>query len=173
MITALAAVLVSSGSTLPAMELATSELPALFVSACLDGEAKLSAADANAVGFDDLPRELQRQFPTPSSSQIWRLHTHSRAFLYILSYEPGPTTRSQMCGVASDEMDYSAAAAAVEKRVMGNSYPETGKSMQWADPQNGNIVTATTAGEFKVLQTDLLSGPQRAALTKKYRRVLP
>jgi hypothetical protein len=65
-------------------------------------------------------------------------------------------------------MDYAAAKGLVEKRVVGDVYSETGRSMQWIDSKRGYIVTVTTAGEFKILQTDLLSDQQRKSLTKHY-----
>lgn len=167
MVTALVAALLSA-STLTQTEVAASDLPAVFVSACLDGTVKLTPADATPIGFNELPGELRDRLGKPASSQVWRLHGPVRAFLYVIENRPSRRTSPRVCGIASDDMDYGTAKVVVEKRVLGDVYSETGMSMQWIDAKHGYIVTVTTAGEFKILQTDLLGDPQRRSLTKHY-----
>ncbi|HWI77451.1 MAG TPA: hypothetical protein VNS53_10275 [Sphingomicrobium sp.] len=169
MVTALVAALLGGGSMLPEKGIAASDLPAIFVSACLDGEAKLTPTEALSITYNDLPKTLRKRIRKPASSQIWRLNVPGRAFLYVMEYPPGRKTNPRVCGLASDEMNYSEAIELVERRVTGDAHSETGRSMQWIDPKGGYVATATTAGEFKILQTDLLSDAQKAALTKHYR----
>lgn len=167
MVTALIAVLLN-GSSLQHTAVATNDLPAIFVSACLDGTVKLTPADATPVAFNELPGDLRDRLGKPASSQVWRVDGPGRAFLYVLENRPNLRTSPRVCGVASDDMDYTTAKDLVEKRVVGDVYSETGMSMQWIDPKHGYIVTVTTAGEFKILQTDLLGDQQRKSLTKHY-----
>lgn len=173
MVTVLAAALLGSGTMPLETALAARDLPALFVSACLDGEAKLAPADAVPITYSELPRRLQKRIRKPASGQIWHLNVPGRAYLYVIEYPPARNASPRVCGLASDQMDSSVAKQLVERRVMGRVYSETAKSMQWIDPKGGFIATVTTAGEFEILQTDLLSDVQRAALKKTYGNVLP
>lgn len=144
-------------SAVPFADVGAAELPSLFVAACLDGQATLSPGEASVVGFDGLPRELQQRLGKPDSAQVWRLSSGGRAFLYILDYQTAPKGSPRICGVASDEMNYTSAADLVEKRVIGTVYPRTTRSIEWSDPNGGYNALATTAGSFKVLQINWLS----------------
>jgi hypothetical protein len=167
MITALT-ILMGGGALILSADAQVNELPQLFVAACLDGKATLSSADAATIGFDGLPHELQQRLGKPQSAQVWRLNRSGRAYLYVLSYEPARNTTPRICGVASDEMSYGAAADIVEKRVTGSVYPRTARSIQWLDPKGGYNAMATTAGGFKVLQINWLSDEQREILARGY-----
>ena len=167
MVTALVAALLS-GSILPQTAVAASNLPAVFISACLNGTVKLTPSEATPMAFSELPRDLQHRLGKPASSRVWRLDSPGHAFLYVIENRATRRTSPRVCGVAADDMDYAAAKGLVEKRVVGDVYSETGMSMQWIDSKRGYIVTVTTAGEFKILQTDLLSDQQRTSLTKHY-----
>jgi len=166
-VASLAVLLASSGALPPAQPLA-SDLPQLFVAACLDGKASMSPGEASAVGFDGLPAELQQRLGKPNSAKVWRLNDAGRAYLYILDYQPQGSQTPRICGLASDAMNYGRAADTVEKRVMGAVYPRSTQSIQWLDPKGGYNAIATTAGDFKVLQINWLSDEQRQILAKGY-----
>lgn len=160
------AALLLSGTSPPPSDLSAGELPALFESACLNGEARLSPGSATAVGFDALPGELRRSLGTPSSAQVWRLNGSGRAFLYILGYPPSPDTSPRICGLASDQMNYGSAADAVELRVTGEVHPRTTRSTEWLNLEHGYDALATNTGDFKVLQINWLSDAQKKALIR-------
>jgi hypothetical protein len=167
------ALLLFAGSVAQAGDLSTQPLPDLFVSACLDGQARLSPGSAEAVSFDALPQDLQRKLGRPASAQVWRLNSGGRAYLYVLNYAPGQNTTPRICGLASDAMDYNSAADLVERRVTGEVEPRTERSVQWLDVHGGYKALATTAGDFKVLQVNWLSDDARRTLAKVYQQVTP
>jgi hypothetical protein len=171
MVPALAALLLSSGSMFQPADAGATDLPQLFVSACLDGQAKLSPGSAAAVSFDTLPNDLRASLGTPQSAQVWRLNGAGRGYLYILNYAPGRTTSPRVCGLASDAMNYGAAADMVEMRVTGEVHPRAGQSVQWLSLDGGYNALATTAGDFKVLQIEWLSDEQRAQAVKQFQAV--
>jgi hypothetical protein len=169
----IAALLLSAGGVAGSTNIDPSQLPRLFISACLDGEARLSPGDASAMSFNQLPRELQERLRAPASSHIWRLNVPGNSFLYILNYPAGPDTSPKICGLASDQLDYAAATDAVQVRVTGEDYPKTSGSLQWTDPKAGYVAITTQADGFKVLQINWLSEQQRARAISKYRQVTP
>lgn len=173
MISAIFALLLGSGSGVLAVEQSVTELPNLFVAACLDGKAILSPGEAAAVGFGGLPEDLQKRLGKPSSAQVWRLSSGGQAYLYILEYAPDPHRSPRVCGVASDAMNYSSAADVVEQRVTGAVYPRTTRSIEWLDPKGGYNALATTAGDFKVLQINWLSDEQKRVVAKGYEPAKP
>jgi hypothetical protein len=173
MVGAFAALLLGAGVGLPAADLAATELPQIFEAACLDGQAKLSPGTAAPVSFDALPHELQQSLGKPASGQVWRLNGPGRAFLYLLTYEPNPNTNPRICGLASDAMNYGAAADAVELRVTGEVHPRDTRSIEWLSLEGGYNALATTTGEFKVLQVNWLSDQQRAAATRALQPIVP
>lgn len=154
-------------------DIGTSQLPQLFVSACLDGKAELSRSDATPAKFSDLPRDLQQRLSRPSSAQIWRLESPGTAYLYVLDYGSRSEANPRICGVASDEMDYSSAADTVEKRVMGQVYPRTASRIEWTDAHGGYTAMATTAGKFTLIQVKILSAAQQAAALKDWNFIKP
>ncbi len=166
MIVSLAALLLGSMTTLPDADLQPEQLPEIFEAACLNGEARLSPADAQSVGFDALPVELRQGLGSPSSAQVWRLNGPGHAFLYVLQYQAGRASSPRICGLASDEMDYNAAADTVEMRVTGAVHPRTTETTEWLNPKGGYDALATTAGDFKVLQVNWLSNSARRALIR-------
>ena len=168
MIAGLFALLLGTASAVPGVSQGVTELPNLFVAACLDGKATLSPGEAAAVGFDGLPRELQQRLGTPSAAQVWRLSGGGNAYLYVLDYAPAPRTSPRVCGVASDAMNYNSAADLVEQRVTGAVYPRTSRSIEWLDPKGAYNALATTAGSFKVLQINWLSDDQKRVVQKSF-----
>ena len=165
MIGALAALLLGSANP-PAADLAAAQLPELFEAACLDGEAKLAPGSVTPVTFDALPPELRQSLGKPTSAKIWRLSGSGQAFLYLLDYQPDRYTNPRICGLASDEMDYTSAANAVEMRVTGQVSPKTMRTTEWLNAKGGYSALATTAGPFKVLQVNWLTDTQRAEMMK-------
>jgi hypothetical protein len=166
MIGALAALLLSGGLAQASAVGGTDALPQLFIAACLDGQAKLSPGSAEAIGFNALPTDLQRSLGAPSSSKVWRLNGQGREYLYVLTYQRGRNVNPRVCGLASDQMDYNAAADAVEMRVTGQVQPRTLPSVEWLNAKGGYDALATHAGEFKVLQINWLSDAQIAEAAK-------
>jgi hypothetical protein len=164
MVIALAALLLTSGMNFAQADGAAPGLSQVFIDACLDGQAKLGTG-AQPVSFDALPVDLRKNLGTPTSSQVWRLSGPGDGFLYVLNYEGSANPR--ICGLASDAMDYSSAADAVEMRVTGAVQPRSKDSVQWLNPNNGYDALATTAGNFKVLQVNWLSDAQRALEAKQ------
>lgn len=171
MVPALAAFLLSNSAVLPAADVGATDLPQLFVSACLDGQARLSPGSAEAITFDALPANLRLSLGSPQSSQVWRLTGPGHGYLYVLSYPEGRTTSPKVCGLASDEMNYGSAADMVEMRVTGAVHPRVGQSVQWLSLDGGYNALATTAGDFKVLQIEWLSDEQRAQAVKQFQAV--
>ena len=165
MIGAIAALMLNGASVLPATDLAATDLPQFFEAACLDGEAKLSPGAASAIAFDALPGDIRESLGKPSSAKVWRLSGSGRAYLYLLDYQ-GPDESPRICGLASDQMNYTSAADAVEKRVTGEVHPRTMRTTEWINPKGGYSALATTSGEFKVLQVNWLSDSQRQQLIK-------
>lgn len=164
----LAVALLLTGSATAAPDIGTGDLSQLFISACLDGQAKLSPGTAQAVTFGDLPRDLRERLGSPASSQVWRLNGGGNAFLYLLGYADPRAAQSRICGVAADQMDYLAAADAVEKRVMGATYPKDGRKIRWTDPKGGYTAMVTKAGTFDVLQVNWMTDKMRAEVLKSY-----
>lgn len=172
MIGAVAAFLLATSTNLPA-HVGASDLPQLFIGACLDGEARLPAGSADATSFAALPRELRKSLGHATLGHVWRLNGASDAFLYALDDAPAPNSTPRICGVASEQMNYRAAADAVERRVTGAVYPKTTGSIRWLDPQGGYIAIVTTVGKFKVLQVNWLTNAQRATAIRNYRPIMP
>jgi hypothetical protein len=172
MLDALALLLLANAAGLQA-DVGTTELPRIFIDACLDGQARLSPGSAQRVGFDALPGELRQGLGSPASAQVWRLNGAGHAFLYVLDYPAAPKANPRICGLASDELNYRAAADAIEARVAGAAYPKTNSSIQWMDPDAGYTAFVTRAGEFKVLQVNWMSEQQRAEAVKTYRPIMP
>jgi hypothetical protein len=168
MIGGMIALLLGGSSAFAAANSEPTQLPDLFVAACLDGKATLAPGEAAAVGFNGLPEDLQKRLGKPNSAQVWRLNGGGQAYLYVLDYAPAPHTSPRVCGVASDAMNYSSAADLVEQRVTGAVYPRTTPSIEWLDPKGGYNALATTAGSFKILQINWLSDEQRRIVANGY-----
>lgn len=166
MILSAALFLFSASAVAPAAELQPDQLPEIFQSACLDGEARLSPGLVEPVDFTSLPNDLRRALGSPSSAKVWRLNGPGRAFLYILEYPSERTTSPRVCGLASDQMNYGKAADSVEMRVTGAVQPRSTQSTEWLNLKGGYDALATTAGDFKVLQINWLSDSAKHALIK-------
>ena len=166
MIASAALLLFGAAAVSPTAQLQPNALPEIFQSACLDGEARLSPGLVEPVEFGSLPSELRRPLGFPSSSKVWRLNGPGRAFLYILEYQSQRTTSPRVCGLASDQMNYAAAADSVEMRVTGAVHPRSTQSTEWLNVKAGYDALATTAGDFKVLQINWLSESAKRELLK-------
>jgi len=140
-----------------------SNLPGLFESACLDGQAKLSAGEVTPISFDQLPSELREKLGQPASGKVWQLSTSGRSYLYLLDYQAGPGISPKVCGLASDAMDLRTAADALETRVAGTVTRNKPRSAQWVNAADGYVATATTASTLNVLQISWLSEADKAA----------
>ena len=171
MIATMAALLLNGATVIPAADLAPTALPQLFQSACLDGEARLTAGSASPVGFNGLPEELKRSLGTPTSGDVWRLNTQGSAYLYILNYPAGPESSPRVCGIAADQMNSEAAQDTVEMRVTGRISGEHSPSMEWLSPQSGYRALVTRNGKFRVVQVDMLSEAQREQALKAYKQL--
>jgi len=172
MVDAIALLLVTSAAGVPGYADATA-LPRLFIAACLDGQAKLPPGSAEPVGFGALPSDIRESLGNPMSQQIWRLNGPGHAFLYLLDYAPDRNANRRICGVGSDELNYRAAADAVEMRVTGAVYPKSTGSIQWTDPEGGFRAFVTRAGKFRVLQVNWLNDAERAAAIRIYGPITP
>jgi len=149
------------------------DLPKLFEAACMDGQVHFAPGAAAPITFKELPRELRGNLGKPSSGQVWRLSGNSNAFLYLLNYDNRRDMSPRVCGVASDQLDYVAAAQALEVRLTGTVHPGETRSSEWISPQNGYRALATRTGKFKVIQVNWLNEAQREAalrMQKELRR---
>lgn len=162
MILSIAASLVGVSAVSVQAQSSVHALPEVFVAACLNGGARLSARQAETVSFEDLPSSLRERLGVPTSGQVWQLNGPGRAFLYILNYEPRPGVNPKICGLAADSMDLDAAADALEARIAGGVRPKRLRGTEWLMPQDGYTAVATTADEFNVVQINWLSEEQRA-----------
>ena len=159
----LAALLSGAAVTTGAPDANVGNLPGLFESTCLDGQAKLSAGDVTATSFDQLPSSLRESLGHPASGNVWRLNTAGNSYLYVLNYTAGPGISPKVCGLASDAMDLRTASNALGARVAGGVERNTsGRSAQWLNARDGYVATATTAATLKVLQISWMSDEDKA-----------
>ena len=147
------------------------DLPGVFVAACLDGGARLSASQAAAASYHDLPLSLRERLGSPASGQVWKLSAPGRAYLYILNYQPRRGVNPKVCGLASDSMDLNAAADSMELRIAGSVTPNRLRGTEWLMPQDGYMAVATTADKFSVVQVNWLSEEQRAEALESLRNL--
>ncbi len=167
MLAGVAALTLLSGTI--ATETDTGDLPHVFIAACLDGQAKLSPADAHAVSFEALPDKLKRTLGHPASAQVWKLDGPGDEFLYIVDYSGQRSYNQRVCGAASNRLDLHAAADEIEKRVTGDVYPKSSGLVQWTDPTGGYTTYVTKAGDFGVLQVNWFSDKVRRRVVELYR----
>ncbi|HEY1142567.1 MAG TPA: hypothetical protein VGE68_00890 [Sphingomicrobium sp.] len=148
------------GAAAPA-PVTTDQLANLFISACFDGSAQLSAKDAEAVPFDRLPGSLRSKLIAPDKAQVWRLRSGGESYLYILDYK-GPGQNPQICGLASDTLAVSPAVDTVAQRV-GATVDEhsRGQAVEWWLPEQGYMALASRLRGYTVLQVNQLSDEQR------------
>lgn len=157
------AALLSAAAVTGANDVQVSNLPAVFEAACLDGQARLSAADVTPISFDSLPSALRKGLGRPASAKVWQLSSSGRSYLYILDYSAAPGVSPKICGLASDLMDLNMAAAALGARVAGGVERNRLRSAQWLNAKDGYVATATSASQFNVLQISWMSDADRAA----------
>lgn len=156
MLLSLAAAVLANTAATP-VQMSSSELPALFIAACLDGSA--SAASATPIEFDALPSGLRSRLGHPSTAKVWQLRAPGGAYLYSLTYTDrgwGP----KVCGVASEDMALQPASAAVEAHLRGTSSAGSYKPVEWVDPKGGYRALAMRAGGFTILQINTLNENQ-------------
>ena len=156
MLLSLAAAVLANAAVAPA-PLSSSELPALFIAACLDGSA--STAAATPIEFNALPSGLRSRLGHPSAAKVWQLRASGGAYLYSLTYTDrgwGP----KVCGVASEDMALQPASAAVEARLRGTASAGSYQPMEWVDPKVGYRALAVRAGGFTILQINTLNENQ-------------
>ena len=132
----------------------------LFVSACFDGSARLTAKDAVSVPFDRLPETIRSKLVTPDKSQVWKLRS-SDTYLYILDYE-GVDQNPQICGVASDRLAVNPAVDAMAQRI-GATVDESPRNgaIEWWLPEQGYMALPSRLRGYTVLQDNQLSEAQR------------
>jgi hypothetical protein len=162
MIVSIAASLIGVGAMSVQAQPKVHALPEVFVAACMDGGARLSAGQAALVNFEALPMSLRERLGKPASGQVWKLAGPGRAYLYILNYEPQRGVNPKICGLAADSMDLNAAADALETRVAGSVRSNRLRGTEWLVPRDGYMAVATTADDFNVVQINWLSAEQRA-----------
>jgi hypothetical protein len=163
--------LAGAAQTSAVANLQVANLPEIFVATCLDGQARVAASDVTKIGFDNLPSKLRRQLGRPTTGDVWRLNTSGHAFLYVLTYAPQAGVNPKICGLASDEMNLSAAADLLDLRLAGSVYPTRLRATQWMRPEDGYVATATTAGKYSVAQINWLSDEDRKAAIEDLRPV--
>jgi hypothetical protein len=169
---AIAAYLVGASVASAQAQPSVRTLPDVFVAACLDGSARLSAGQAAAVRFDDLPANLRERLGKPASGRVWQLTGPGRAYLYMLNYDPRSGVNPKICGLAADSMDLNSASDALEARIAGGVRPKGHRGTEWLMPRDGYTAVATTADEFNVVQVNWLSEEQRAEVLKSL-HILP
>lgn len=156
MLLSLVAAVLASGAGAPD-RMTSSDLPALFIAACLDGRA--SGASATPIEFSALPSELRTHLGNPRTAKVWQLRAPGGAYLYSLTYTErgwGPKT----CGVASEDMAIQPASAAVETRLRGVPSAGSYKPMEWVDPKGAYRALSVRAGGFTILQINTLNENQ-------------
>lgn len=171
MILKLAASLVGASVASAPAQPSVHSLSDVFVAACLDGGVRLSAGQATAVRFDDLPSTLRERLGSPASGQVWQLTGPGRAYLYILNYQPQRAINPKICGLASDNMDLNAAADALDVRISGSVHSGRLRATEWLMPRDGYTAVATTADKFNVVQVNWLNDEQRAEALNSLRGV--
>ena len=158
MMISLAAALLNTAAA-PAL-VTPDQLPNLFISACLDGSARMGDGSVTRMEFSALPNELRSRLGKPSAAQVWKINGSDEAYLYSLSYtERGYSPR--ICGVASQNLVLRPASAAVETRLRGGA-PSAGsyKSVEWLNEPAGYRALATRAGGYTILQVNWLRDNQ-------------
>lgn len=161
MLSFLAAILVGSAQASAVAEV--TDLSGLFQATCLDGQARLRANEVTAISFDQLPSDLREQLGQPASGKVWQLNSAGRSYLYLLDYPAAAGNSPKICGIASDAMNLKTAGDALEMRVTGTVSRDRTRSVQWLNPTDGYVATATTAAAFSVLQISWMSDADRAA----------
>jgi hypothetical protein len=137
-------------------------LPGVFEAACLDGQPKLSASEVTPTSFDQLPAGLRDSLHRPESGNVWRLNSMGNSYLYMLNYTPTPGVSPKICGIASDAIDFKAAAGALAARVGGGMERDDVRSAQWLNAQDGYVATATATAGFNVLQISWMTDADKA-----------
>jgi hypothetical protein len=143
-------------------------LESLFLSACLNGSAKLDQ-NATPVAFDSMPALLRRRLGTPSTGKVWKLEGPGEAYFYSLQFT-APEMTPNVCGVASDNLSFDSAADAVALRIGAASDREPGTvTTEWWHPEAGYMALASKVQRYTVLQVNWLSEKQRKRAAAQYR----
>lgn len=145
----------AAAATLAQPVSAAPTLDQTFVSACLDGSVRLSKSEAQAIGFDALPKVLREPLGAPANSRVWKLYAGSDSYLYLLDYA-GPTGTVQVCGLASDSLPLAAAKRAIAARL-GVSVDENDRdSTEWYVAASRSRALATRVRGYTTLQVNQL-----------------
>jgi hypothetical protein len=175
--TKLMMILIALGSSISAAAaeplVASDRLPQLFVAACLDGRVAFSPGEASPIGADRLPLDLRKTLGGSASSEVWRLSTAGRSYLYVLNYAAGGEHDTKICGLASEGMSLESATNAVDVRMNGYAGSEKLARLQWLMPKDGYVATVTRSGKFNVAQINWLSESGRARIARQVRHVEP
>lgn len=137
------------------------QLANLFISACFDGSARLSAKEAEAVSFDRLPPSLRAKLNAPDKAQVWRLRSGGESYLYILEYQAADQN-PQICGLASDSLAMNPATDSMAQRIGATvDAPSRTGAIEWWLPEQGYMALASRLRGYTVLQVNQLSDQQR------------
>lgn len=150
---------------------AADNLPQLFAATCLDGGARLPAGSLVSSNIRDLPLSLSKKLGVPSSGDVWRINGPGRSYLYILNYNPAAGVSPKICGLASDQMNMTAAADMLDLRLTGSIYRMKRATTQWIRAEDGYTATATTAGDMRVMQVNWLNDAERQQMLQDFRSV--
>ena len=158
--TALTLPLLAAAALAPAQ--VASDLPGLFVGACMDGSVSLSGWRGREAPYEALPAGLRKSFGQPASAKVYELESGGKVYLYVLDYEQGGSNPDKVCGLAARTLSRSAAADAMNVRIEGVSRGQaSGTISQWYRPQDGYIALVTSESGFTVLQVTWLTDKQK------------
>jgi len=139
------------------------QLPDLFISACLDGSARMTGA-ATPIEFEALPNDLRGRLGKPYKAQVWKLNGADESYLYSLDYQQKGFS-PRICGVASDGLVLRPASAAVESRLRGGAASAGSyRPVEWINEAAGYRALATRKGGYTILQVNWLK--EEAARTE-------
>lgn len=151
----------SLGAVAAQAPVTSDQLANLFISACFDGSARLSAKDAETVPFDKLPETLRSKLVAPDKAQVWRLRSNGESYLYILEYRKADQN-PQICGLASDSLSISPATDTMAQRIGATvESPGSNGAIEWWLPEQGYMALASRLRGYTVLQVNQLSDQQR------------
>ena len=154
MMLSLATAALASAGAAP-LPVSAGTLPSLFISACLDGSARMSAGEAERIEFDALPDALRSRLGKPSGGKIWKLRSGGQSFLYLLDYPDSSSPK--ICGLASDDLSLRSGTAAIEARLTGRALPASAvRSTEWLKASDGYKALATRTGGYTIMQINWL-----------------
>lgn len=136
-------------------------LESIFISACLDGSVRLGQQDAQPVQFDNLPKALKAKLGHPDRTQVWRLQSPGRSYLYMVEYDDRDLS-PKVCGLASDQLKITPATDAIASRLNASAgLGDRRATTEWHFPEQGYYALASRVHEYTVLQVNQMSDFQR------------